>query len=86
MLKRSVKELTAACADLADQALHDIPGADARLQPLLENLQKLGAQAALMDGPLQRHATESESASPGSPQTGTAQSASSEPNKTQEET
>ena len=64
--------------------MHDIPGADARLQPLLENLQKLGAQAALMDGPLQRHATES--ASPGSPQTGTAQSASAEPNKTQEET
>lgn len=86
VLKRSVKELTAACADLADQALHDIPGADARLQPLLENLQKLGAQAALMDGPLQRHATESESVSPGSPQTGTAQSASAEPNKTQEET
>ncbi len=49
-----MKELTAACADLADQALHDIPGADARLQPLLESLQKLGAQAALMDGPLQR--------------------------------
>lgn len=85
VLKRSVKELTAACADLADQALHDIPGADARLQPLLESLQKLGAQAALMDGPLQRRAAEAESASPDFPKTPAAQSAPAGPDTTQEE-
>ena len=84
VLKRSVKELTAACADLADQALHDIPGADARLQPLLESLQKLGAQAALMDGPLRR-AAEAESASPDFPKTPAAQSAPAGPDTTQEE-
>ena len=52
VLKRSVKELTASCTKLADEAIQELPDADARLRPLLSNLQKLGEQAALMDGPL----------------------------------
>ena len=52
VLKRSVKELTASCTKLAGEAIQELPDADARLRPLLSNLQKLGEQAALMDGPL----------------------------------
>lgn len=52
VLKRSVKDLTSACAELADEAMQKMPNADEQLRPLLENLEKLGQQAALMDGPL----------------------------------
>ena len=58
VLKRSVKELTASCTRLADEAIREMPDADERLRPLLANLQKLGEEAALMDGPLSKNLPE----------------------------
>lgn len=60
LLKQSVKELTASCTRLADEAIREMPDADERLRPLLSNLQKLGEEAALMDGPLSENLPEAQ--------------------------
>ena len=53
VLKRTVQELSASCTRLADEALQKESSCnDSNLHTLLENLQKLGAQAALLDTPL----------------------------------